>query len=1044
VDVSTDGGATWTEASGTTNWSYECDTAGVERDFEIRSRATDNGGNLETPGSGVTIFVDNAGPAPGQPFTRQEGSASSDIAKAVFVDGSGNVYAAGYTSGGLDGYTNAGSNDIVVFKYSPQGIKLWSRQIGSTAADSANGVAADASGNVYVAGNTSGGLDGNALIGSSDFFVIKYDHNGTKLWTLQMGTTSNDYANGIAVDASGNIFVAGGTYGGLYGNVTAGSEDIFVVKLDAAGNRLWTRQAGTNNTECAYGVGVDAGGNVYAAGAGYYYYSSGGSSGTFWSMSLVKYDTNGTRAWADFGDADLVGFPNAMATDGNGNSYLAGGTPAYLVKFNSSGVKTATVSTNYTANAVSVDASGNVYTAGTTASGLDGNVGLGGNDAFLVKYDTGLNRVSTRQIGSSANDYGTAVTVDPFGAPHLAGYTTGGMDGYTNTGMEDIFVEKFEGVQAVVINGGGVSTSSTSAALLFSVQDRSDVAQMRISNDGVFDTEPWEQYAAQKEWTLTSGSGVKTVNAKFMDTLGNESAAYLDTIALDTGPASSITFPAEGQVITGTPATITGTVYDYSPDTTTVEVSTDGGATWNTATGTTSWSYSWTIPGVGSYNIRARATDTAGHVETPGPGVNVTVATPIVLSCESVNLTYTAGSMPSNTCVDISCGIGALGYTVSSDSPWLTVTPSAGTTPGTITLTARLGDQTPGFFTGHATVVSPGAINSPCVVTVNLTITPYGDPELPHYNWDASLSGGNCNACHITTNRFLAPGFRNDNSFCYSCHNVAGISHEKALIQRGHSTMVNATTGWNKMPTYGTTTTSEYNNQPFARLNSGKVVCVTCHNPMRKSEDMGRTWEYTTTTDNRTYMMQNGGWAGYNSLVPKVYRDTSLWAGPTYSKTKKDYLVDPSEYTYNETNGTVTFLSAQIPTTYVYISLDYPYLRASNAGNTLCSDCHAQITHRGDNCQTCHAAHNTGNIKGIRESLRTSNHSSVAVRFLGLTGANSFADGDGTHDGICEVCHTQTKYYRRDGTGFVSHSGGFDYNGKACTNCHGHSNGFGR
>jgi hypothetical protein len=254
--------------------------------------------------------------------------------------------------------------------------------------------------------------------------------------------------------------------------------------------------------------------------------------------------------------------------------------------------------------------------------------------------------------------------------------------------------------------------------------------------------------------------------------------------------------------------------------------------------------------------------------------------------------------------------------------------------------------------------------------------------------------------------------------------------------------MVNVTTGGAKMPTYGTITTSEYNNQQFSRLNAGKVVCVTCHNPMQKSEDMGRTWEYTTTSDRQTYTMQNGGWTGYKNLVPTAYRDTTLWAGPTYSKSKKNYLVNPAEYTYNETSGTVTFLAAQSSGSYIYVSLDYPYLRASNADNTLCSDCHTQATHMGDNCQTCHAAHNTGNIKGIRDSLRAPNRTSVSVKFLGYTGINSFADGNGTHDGICEVCHTATKYYRRDGSGFANHSGGSNYNSKNCTSCHSHQTGF--
>jgi hypothetical protein len=76
--------------------------------------------------------------------------------------------------------------------------------------------------------------------------------------------------------------------------------------------------------------------------------------------------------------------------------------------------------------------------------------------------------------------------------------------------------------------------------------------------------------------------------------------------------------------------------------------------------------------------------------------------------------------------------------------------------------------------------------------------------------------------------------------------------------------------------------------------------------------------------------------------------------------------------------------------------------------------------------------------------VRTTDNSERAVVLMNRSGADSFADGGSTRDGICEVCHTQTKYYRRDGSGFANHSGGINYNGKDCTACHSHMNGFGR
>jgi len=333
---------------------------------------------------------------------------------------------------------------------------------------------------------------------------------------------------------------------------------------------------------------------------------------------------------------------------------------------------------------------------------------------------------------------------------------------------------------------------------------------------------------------------------------------------------------------------------------------------------------------------------------------------------------------------------------------------------------------------------------------VGVSVTAYGNPELQHYSWDPSLSGGSCGACHSTPARFLNTDFRRDPGFCYSCHNPAGVAHDQRLSGVGHSIMVNVTSGnGNRLPTYGNITAGETNNQPFSRLRDGKaVVCVTCHNTMQKSEDYGRVWEKTTTSDRITYSLQLGRWDVYGPMEPRVYRSTSIWTGPPYSPTytseKKLYLVDGSEYDYDETAGTVTFKAAQDTLNYVYVSLDYPFLRASSQDDRLCTDCHTQTTHKGNNCLTCHTAHNTGNLKGIKETVRTADRSMMQVSFNGYTGTASFADGDVTHDGICEVCHTTTKYYRRDGSGFANHSGGVNYDKKDCTSCHSHSTGFGR
>ena len=84
----------------------------------------------------------------------------------------------GYTSGGLDG-TNAGDSDLFLVKYNSSGAKQWTKQLGTSSAEYANGVATDSSGNVYVTGETAGGLDGTSA-GGHDLFVVKYNSDGVR------------------------------------------------------------------------------------------------------------------------------------------------------------------------------------------------------------------------------------------------------------------------------------------------------------------------------------------------------------------------------------------------------------------------------------------------------------------------------------------------------------------------------------------------------------------------------------------------------------------------------------------------------------------------------------------------------------------------------------------------------------------------------------------------------------------------------------------------------------------------------------------------
>jgi hypothetical protein len=332
-------------------------------------------------------------------------------ARGVAADSSGNVYVTGSTTGGLDGNTLTGTYDLFLIKYDSLGNKVFIKQLGVVGAYTyANGVATDLDGNVYVTGYTNGGLDGNTLAGKYDFFLTKYDSSGNRAFTKQLGVAgpTNTYATGVAADSGGNVYVTGYTNGGLDGNTLAGKYDFFLTKYDSSGNRVFTKQlgvAGPTNTY-ATGVAVDSGGNVYVTGS-----TNGGLDGNTlagkYDLFLIKYDSSGNRV-----------FTKQLGVAGATNTYATG---------------------------VAVDSGGNAYVTGYTNGGLDGNTLTGIYDFFLTKYDSSGNEAFTKQLGvAGAETYANGVAVDPGSNAYVTGYTNGGLDGNTLTGTYDLFLTRYD------------------------------------------------------------------------------------------------------------------------------------------------------------------------------------------------------------------------------------------------------------------------------------------------------------------------------------------------------------------------------------------------------------------------------------------------------------------------------------------------------------------------------------------------------------------------------------------------------------------------
>ena len=285
----------WTRQLGTSSSDSGNGITSDSRGNVYVSGTTEGGLDGNTNAGSSDIFVVKYNSSGVKQWTRQLGTSSSDTGYGITSDSSDNVYITGSTVGGLNGTTNAGSSDLIVVKYNSSGVKQWTRQLGTSSSDSGYGITSDSRGNVYVSGTTEGGLDGNTNAGLNDLIVVKYSSSGIKQWTRQLGTSSGDRGWRITSDSSGNVYVTGDTWGGLDGNTSAGSDDIFVVKYNSSGIKQWTQQLGTAEHDEGHDITIDSSGNLYAT--GYIGYGLDGNTyaGGRSDIFVVKYDTNGNK-----------------------------------------------------------------------------------------------------------------------------------------------------------------------------------------------------------------------------------------------------------------------------------------------------------------------------------------------------------------------------------------------------------------------------------------------------------------------------------------------------------------------------------------------------------------------------------------------------------------------------------------------------------------------------------------------------------------------------------------------------------------------------
>jgi len=427
------------------------------------------------------------------------GGSGDQTLSALAVDGSGDVLVAGYF-GSRNGtfslgvgptLTSAAVDSMYVGKLDGSGNELWSKTFGNTNQCTLDGVAADASGNVFILGTFEGIVNvGKGNLNAPvypNILLAELDTNGNALWSQSFGDTTVQNATSVAADSAGNVIITG-DYGGSFSfggpAVTGlGGGDFYLVKYGPTGVWQWNVVAGTaNQAEVGMRVVTDASNNILVAGGYVDGFSLGAGCAAFAQASyfgpfLAKFSPTGACTWSvGFAGAAGTGWGSDLAVDSAGDSYLVG-------QFD-----------------VSIDLGG---TSNTLTS-------AGGSDAYIAKFGPSGAILWSQRYGAAGTDAAWSVSVDPAtGNVLVAGVFTG----------------------SVNFGGGAVQSYNAGAG--------TSMFLLKLTSAGGFvsvDVYPWTTSGNTATWGYSGGGPQVRAVAGSYAILGG---SFTGTIDFGTNPAIS-------------------------------------------------------------------------------------------------------------------------------------------------------------------------------------------------------------------------------------------------------------------------------------------------------------------------------------------------------------------------------------------------------------------------------------------------------------------------------------------------------------------------
>jgi hypothetical protein len=432
--------------------------------------------------TGVTGLIASAQVAPAKQWDVRYGGSGSDAMYVVKQTTDGGFILGGDSDSPASGdktQGNEGSSDLWVVRTDATGVKLWDRRFGGSNEEQMFTVEQTTDGGFLLGGWSLSGATGDKSQpsqGASDFWILKTDLNGNKLWDAAFGGTADDELRSGEQTADGGYILGGESLSGISGNKTQasrGGNDYWMVKTDANGIKQWdARFGGTQDDKLnAIHQTTDGGyilGGWSQSGIGGDKTQASRGSTDYW---IVKTDANGIKQWdARFGGSEheylysveqtqdggyMLGGYSFSGANGDKTQPSQGGFDYWVVKTDANGIKQWDARFGGTAydklKAAEPTADGGYILGGWSESGMNGDKtqpGKGKGDYWVVKTDANGIKQWDAQFGGSGEEKMHSVFETSDGGFILGGYTYSLQSGditEPSDGLNDYWIVKMQG-----------------------------------------------------------------------------------------------------------------------------------------------------------------------------------------------------------------------------------------------------------------------------------------------------------------------------------------------------------------------------------------------------------------------------------------------------------------------------------------------------------------------------------------------------------------------------------------------------------------------